>query len=246
MNRTGIPWADWSWNPITGCLNGCPYCYARKLAEGRLAHIYPNGFEPTFWPERLDEPGKVKRPGNVFVCSMGDIFGQGVMGGWIEAIFDAIAKYDHHNYLFLTKRPDLLRLDTQLVPKIPAGCWLGVTINRKDKKSIERLNWLGNAWDSNKILNVIYNFIPDYFNHKFISFEPLLGPVSGMVERWMDWIIIGAQTNPNVQPEREWVQDILNRADKFGIPVLMKHNLEWPAEDRRFEFPPELEKIRNG
>ena len=236
MNRTGIPWTDWSWNPITGCRNGCPYCFARKLAEGRLAHIYPNGFEPTFWPGRLDEPGKVKRPGLVFVCSMGDIFGLGVHSEWIEAVFDAVERHNHHKYLYLTKRPDGYALRPGLRKVIPPGGWLGITVDRNDTNGMRRADWLRNDVELECM---------DRISHRFVSFEPLLGPVSGMVERWLDWIIIGAQTNPNVQPKRAWVQDILNRADKFGIPVLMKHNLVWPAENRRFEFPPELEKIRN-
>jgi len=237
MNRTGIPWTDWSWNPITGCLNGCPYCFARKLAEGRLAHIYPNGFEPTFWPGRLDEPGKVKRPGNVFVCSMGDIFGYGVEDAWIEAVIKAMEQHSHHNYLLLTKRPDLYGLRWKLKKHIPRDCWLGITIDGNSRNNHVRMVWLSEkSW-----VNAHYHEGP-----KFVSFEPLLGPASGLVPSWLNWIIIGAQTNPTVQPKRAWVQDILNRADKFGIPVLMKHNLVWPAGDRRFEFPPELEKTRNG
>ena len=235
MNRTGIPWTDWTWNPITGCLNGCPYCYARKLAEGRLAHIYPNGFEPTFWPERLDEPGRVKRPGLVFVCSMGDIFGLKVEDRWINAVIEAIEKYNHHTYLILTKQPDRYRFNFLIKRLLPSNSWLGTTINNSDYNNQRRSHHMA----EDNILSPMA-----YVEHKFVSFEPLLGPVSRMVERWMDWIIIGAQTNPNVQPEREWVQDILSRADKFSIPVLMKHNLEWPADERRFEFPPELERIR--
>jgi len=94
-----------------------------------------------------------------------------------------------------------------------------------------------------------------YDRRRFLSIEPLLGPLwpddkprfcfGAYLPDHLSWIIIGAQTNPNVQPKRVWVQEILNAADETGIPVLMKHNLEWPAGERRFEFPAELEKIRS-
>jgi len=92
INCTGIEWTDYTWNPITGCLHGCPYCYAKKITK-RFPKNYPNGFNPTFYPERLDDPGKVKKPSMIFTVSMGDMFGSWVDIAWIEKIIETITSY---------------------------------------------------------------------------------------------------------------------------------------------------------
>ncbi|HNX81693.1 MAG TPA: DUF5131 family protein [Candidatus Omnitrophota bacterium] len=127
MNKTRIDWCDMTYNPVTGCLHGCKYCYARKIA-GRFGNKYlpygsginvletpidgesgidpyPFGFEPTFHRYRLDEPGTQKRSRNIFVCSMADLFGEWVPDSWIEEVFKACEAAPQHRYLFLTKNP---------------------------------------------------------------------------------------------------------------------------------------------
>ena len=102
MNKTGIEWTDYSWNPITGCLNGCPFCYARKLAEGRLRGRagYPEvkPFDPMFHPDRIDEPKHVKEPSWIFAVSMGDMFSPGIKPKWINRVFDTIRSTPQHQY----------------------------------------------------------------------------------------------------------------------------------------------------
>lgn len=125
MNETKIDWAEMSWNPVTGCRHGCPYCYARRTAhrfDARLEdhaavgglHVleerikgtpYPYGFEPTLHRYRLDQPERKKEGRTVFVCSMADLFGRWVPTAWIRDVLDACQRAPQHRYLFLTKTP---------------------------------------------------------------------------------------------------------------------------------------------
>jgi protein gp37 len=108
MNRTKIEWTDYTWNPITGCLHGCEYCYARKIAA-RFKKVFPNGFEPTFHQERLRDPFDVKKPSKIFTVSMGDMFGEWVHGKWITQVFDVMGACNWHTFLVLTKNPKGIR-----------------------------------------------------------------------------------------------------------------------------------------
>ena len=95
MQKTKIEWCDMTWNPVTGCKLGCPYCYAAKLARR-----FGKSFEPEFHSERLAQPAQIKKPQNIFVCSMADLFGEWVPDEWIKAVFDACAAAPQHRYLF--------------------------------------------------------------------------------------------------------------------------------------------------
>ena len=115
MNKTKetIGWCDFSWNPLTGCLRRCKYCYAWKLARGRLKSSYLNNkniaefcnpddpFSPRFWPERLKEPTKIKKPSKIFVCSMGEIFSSNCE--WIQKILSVISNCPQHTFQILTQ-----------------------------------------------------------------------------------------------------------------------------------------------
>lgn len=125
MNETKIDWAEMSWNPVTGCRHGCPYCYARRTAhrfdagledkgtvgglhvlESKIkATPYPYGFEPTLHRYRLNQPERKKEGRTVFVCSMADLFGRWVPTEWIRDVLDACQRAPQHRYLFLTKNP---------------------------------------------------------------------------------------------------------------------------------------------
>lgn len=225
MNKTKIEWADYTWNPVTGCLFNCSYCYARKIAERfRGTKAWPNGFEPTVHIGRFDEPIKLRKPCKIFVCSMGELFGD-----WLNdnskltipdvqlSVLQVVKSCPQHTFQFLTKCP-------QNLPKFnpwPDNAWVGVT-----------------ATD-----NAMYEYAMDCLykvqaNVRFISFEPLLEPMSWRIsdiKDVLDWIIIGAQTNPNRLPKREWVQEIIDAADEAGIPVFLKDNLKWDYE--RKEWP---------
>jgi protein gp37 len=163
----------------------------------------PHGFDPTFYPERLQEPLKIKKPKRIFVVSAGDLWGQWVPDGWIEKILDVIRKSPWHVFQCLTKNPQRY-LDFE---PLPDNVWAGTTIcSDDDYKRAEILT---------KVKVPV----------RFLSIEPLLGEVSFDL-CGIQWIIIGAMTGTNpVRPKREWIQKILLNARNPGIPIFLKNNL---------------------
>ena len=226
FNRTNdnIEWARWSWNPVTGCLHDCPYCYARDIAN----RFYPEKFEPTFRPERLSAPKNTRVPvgadqdiglRNVFVCSMADLFGAWVPDEWITAVLDAVRDTPQWNFLFLTKNS--ARLAEQAWP---ANAWVGTTIDRQSR-----------VRPAEEALSRTSAPV------KFISCEPLREPITLTRPEAFDWIIIGGQSRssgaPAFQPERGWVDALIRQARKAGAAVYLKPNLTaWDAARIR-EYP---------
>ena len=232
MNRTKIEWCDFTWNPVTGCKHNCPYCYARKIAI-RFRNNFPNGYEPTFHPERLKEPYEVPKnfrsrnphlpegSAMIFVCSMADLFGNWVPAKWIEAVIEVAEDNPQHVFLFLTKNPERYSEF-----KFPKNCWLGTTVT--SYKDLHRILDLPRYEENGRTLN-------------FVSFEPLLGDVYIEANDWLwgyvDWVIVGAQTNPYRAPNPEWVERIVRGARNNGIPVFLKNNLRWPNKVQEFPTP---------
>lgn len=219
MNRTKIEWTDFTWNPVTGCIHGCPYCYARKITQ-RFPKAFPQGFKPTFHPERLDKPKWVRKPSRIFTVSMGDLFGSWVPYEWQEAVFRVVEETPRHTFQFLTKDPlgagkALLRY----FPTIPENLWVGVSVDgtATTKKT---------AWLPNRV----------YGGVRFVSFEPLLEDVGDVNLAGIDWIIIGAQTNPTKRPKPEWVEHLVQQARAAGVAVFLKDSIQswWPEEIREF------------
>ncbi len=241
MNHTKIEWAlnpdgtpGYTWNPITGCLNGCEYCYARKLANTQLKARYlantnvaplphPMRFKdgycdipfyPRFWEDRIPvpinyrHPSWSKKPRGIFVCDMSDLFGIGIPEEWTRRVLRVIKYNPQHRFYLLTKQPQNL---AKFSPS-PDNCWVGVTATNMHM-FIPAINWLDEI--EAKI--------------KYISCEPLLGciPINhkALQLAGINWIIIGAQTKPTVMPKIEWVREIVEAADKAGIPVFLKDNL---------------------
>lgn len=247
MEKSKIDWCDSTWNPVTGCLHGCEYCYARGIAtrfggdalgvnhvlnepfvaKGK-AQPYPFGFVPTFHRYRLnDYIGKKGR--NIFVCSMADLFGDWVADSWIEEVFKDCEKAPQHNYLFLTKNPQrYIELE-------------------KDR----RLPWADNFWFGSSVTKMSdrYTWFKEKKYHWFLSIEPILedlGPMDADVPK-PEWIIVGAETGKRknkVVPERKWIEGLLEECRKYGIPIFMKASLAgiW-GEPLIQEFPEELKRI---
>lgn len=245
MNNTKIDWCDSTWNPITGCLHGCEYCYARGIAErfgGKQkftnifeedepvigtdgkAVAYPHSFSPTFLKYHLDDYIN-KKGRNIFVCSMADLFGDWVPDSWIKEVFTACEKAPQHNYLFLTKNPLRYKiLADNGILKTSDNMWFGFTNTQT-----------GEYGDI---------FLLPENAQTFVSIEPVLEPISPYIT--VDWIIVGAETGKRknkVVPEREWIEQIVKSCRRFDIPLFMKSNLAdiW-GEPLIQEFP---EKLKN-
>lgn len=245
MNKTKIDWCDSTWNPVTGCLHGCEYCYARSIANRFGGNIgikpkekfvldepfciygrklpYPYGFAPTFHRYRLnDYIGKQGR--NIFVCSMADLFGSWVPDSWIEEAFAACEKAPQHNYLFLTKNPKrYVELSKKGVLKSSDNMWYGSTVTAMEE-----------YFSSEKTYNT------------FLSIEPMLSSVSPSTIEGVKWIIIGAETGrrkDKIIPKREWIERIVEDCKRRNIPLFMKSSLaEIWGEPLIQEFPAELRK----
>ncbi|MFZ4569729.1 MAG: DUF5131 family protein [Bacteroidales bacterium] len=185
MNKTKIEWCDYTWNPIMGCLNNCSWCWARRMND-RFQFI-PDFNMPVFFPGRLKEPETLKVPSRIAVCLMGDVFSPGVCDEWINRVLLTIRQNDQHQFMLLTKFPqryyDFI---------IPSNCWLGTSISCMEE--VWRL----------EILSGITCKFP-----KFLSIEPLLGPMHDADLTMMDHVYVGAQTGPGAMiPQNDWIQSI--------------------------------------
>jgi protein gp37 len=233
MNKTKIEWADYTWNPITGCLGPkgdgvrCHYCYANRLANGRLREMYlanPNvlagdpadPFAPRFWPERVPQPRRVKiGPSRIFVCDMADLFGPWVPTGCLASILTTVQYSPQHTFLFLTKWPQRL---AQFNPW-PPNAWIGAT-----------------ATDHHMAVEAASYLTQVEAPVKFLSLEPLLHAIGPTPIIGLDWLIIGAQTGPGAKlPELWWVSNLVKYAYTYRVPVFLKDNLHWP--ERIQEWP---------
>jgi protein gp37 len=218
----GISWAAWSWNPVTGCLHGCNYCYAREIATSqRFAAAYPVGFTPLFHHERLDAPKNTVIPARhtddedykrVFVCSMADLYGRWVPDEWIDQVHAAMLESPQWQYITLTKFPDRY-------PglKMPDGAWVGTSVDEQKRV---------------RIAERAFSELPDGVI-KWLSLEPLLEPLEFTDLSVFDWVVIGAQTEtrqptgvvPAFAPPFEWVARIVTQAREAGCQIHMKPNL---------------------
>lgn len=217
QDNDAIEWAQFSWNPITGCKHDCPYCYARDIAlSSRMAKVYPNGFEPTFRPASVFSPSNVKIPKeaeidsryrNVFTCSMSDMFGRWVPAEWINAILDQMRKNPQWNFLCLTKFPKrMAEFD------IPNNAWMGTTVDLQARVKA--------AEDGFANVNA---------GVKWLSVEPMLEPLKFKNLNRFDWVVIGGASKssktPEWHPPFEWIIDLVEQARAANCKVYFKTNL---------------------
>lgn len=219
QKNESIEWAQWSWNPVTGCKHDCPYCYARDIALSermQQASLYPNGFDPTFRSLSLNGPKNTKVPKeaaadtryrNVFTCSMADLFGRWVPIEWINAVMMAARGNPQWNFLFLTKFPQRLA-----EVEIPDNAWMGTTVDmqarvKNAERAFEKVNG-GVRW---------------------LSVEPMIEPLKFERLDLFDWVVIGGASSssktPAWRPPFEWVYDLVMQARDAGCKVYMKSNL---------------------
>jgi len=230
QDNRDIEWANWSWNPVTGCLHGCPYCYARDIAFD----IYPAevGFGSTIWPDRLTAPANQKPPQsevvadkNIFTCSMADLFGRWVPDEWINKVLSVAADNSQWNFLFLTKFPKrMAEFD------IPANAWMGTTVDVQARvANAER------AFD--KVKAPI----------RWLSIEPMIEPLKFTNLGLFDWVVIGGASasksmdgtpsTPAWNPPIEWLIDLHQQARAAGCKIYYKTNSGLSDMTRIREFP---------
>jgi len=205
-----IEWTDATWNPVTGCDKispGCKHCYAEKMAH-RLKLMgqanYRNGFELTLQPHMLELPLHWKRPKRIFVNSMSDLFHEDVPLEYIQRVFDVMCRANWHQYQVLTKRADRVRKLSGYLPWGPQ-IWMGVSVENEDY--LDRIDHLRKTGA--------------YV--KFLSLEPLLGPLGKMNLRGIDWAIVGGESGPGARPmDPAWVADIRDQCLEAGVAFFFK------------------------
>lgn len=244
-SKTRIDWCDSTWNPVTGCLHRCEYCYARKIVErfgGNMMPFfverpilrepvrdgsgkimpYPFDFFPTFHRYKLDEPKRWKKPRTIFVCSMADLFGDWIPDEWIEEVFKACEAAPQHRYLFLTKNPKrYVDLYAKNILPIGKGYWYGTTVTSPEQP-------------------FFYSYALDDNPNTFVSIEPIM-ELFRKIKNPPDWVIVGAETGNRkgkVVPQKEWIDEITAECRRWRVPIFMKESLrEIMGVDFRQEFP---------
>jgi protein gp37 len=227
QQTTSIEWAQWSWNPITGCKHNCPYCYARDIAN----RFYEQQFEPTFIPQRLAAATNTPMPRealedigykNVFTCSMADLFGRWVPTEWIEAVLTVVDENPQWNFLFLTKFP--IRMAEFAFPE---NAWVGTTVDCQAR--------VANAENAFRQIDAAV---------KWLSCEPLLEPLQFESLDMFDWLVLGGSSSssqtPEWRPPRAWINALEQQAVDADCMVYEKTNLlerikEYPGTDFDYE-----------
>ena len=209
-----IEWTDATWNPVTGCTKigrGCDNCYAHRFAErwrGIEGHPYEQGFDLRLWPSRLHQPSQWKKPRMIFVNSMSDLFHKRVDREFIDNVFDAMEAADWHVYQVLTKRSSLMRRyvrDRYRGGEVPRHIWLGVSVEDADHKA--RINHLRQVNSE----------------ARFISFEPLLGPIGPVDLSGIAWAIVGGESGPKARPmASSWATELRDRCEAASVAFFFK------------------------
>ena len=218
MSKSAIEWTESTWNPVTGCTKispGCKFCYADRMARRLRAmgqENYRNGFRLTLQPHMLRKPLQWKKPQVIFVNSMSDLFHKSVPIEYIHDVFDVMRRAHWHQFQVLTKRADrLARLSQEIT--WPTNVWMGVSV--ENEKSLFRVDQLRQT---------------DAFI-RFLSLEPLLGPLPNMDLSGIDWVIVGGESGPGARRvAEEWVIDIRDQCKRAGTPFFFK---QWGGVNKK-------------
>ena len=211
---TTIEWTDATWNPVTGCTKisaGCDHCYAERFAErfrGTPSHPFENGFDLTLRPERLEQPLRWRRPQMIFVNSMSDLFHKEVPEEFIAKVFDTMEQAPWHTFQVLTKRSSLMRRFLQKRyrdTRGPMHMWFGVSV--EDGTKLSRVEHLRQS----------------PAGIRFLSIEPLIGPIGELDLAGIDWVIVGGESGPKARPMKErWVRDIRDQCVAADVAFFFK------------------------
>jgi protein gp37 len=208
--NSGIEWTDATWNPVTGCSKispGCKHCYAERMSH-RLQSMgqanYVNGFDLTLQPHMLELPLLWKKPRRIFVNSMSDLFHSGVPVDYIQRVFEVMQRASWHRYQILTKRSDRLAAMDEMLEWHPS-IWMGVSV------------------ESDQYIHRIDDLRKTRAHIKFLSLEPLLGPLRKLDLAGIDWVIVGGESGPNARPmDLHWVRQIRDLCIARSVPFFFK------------------------
>lgn len=208
--KSSIEWTEMTWNPVTGCTKisqGCKHCYAERMAK-RLTAMgskrYANGFAPTLHEDLLNAPKRWRQSRTVFVNSMSDLFQDAVPLEFIQRVFRTMEDCPQHTFQILTKRSArLLELSSRL--RWPENVWMGVSV--EDGRVIDRVAHLAETPAA----------------VRFLSCEPLIGPLDELPLEHIHWVIVGGESGPKARPmQKEWVQSIFRQCRAADVPFFFK------------------------
>lgn len=216
--KSSIEWTESTWNPVTGCTKispGCTNCYAERMAirlQAMGQKNYANGFQLTYQEQALNTPLSWKKPQLIFVNSMSDLFHKEVSSEYIAKVFDVMRRSNWHHFQMLTKRSErLLELNAQI-------------------------EWSKNIWMGVSVENSKYTFRIDHLRQtgayiKFLSLEPLLGPLENLNLEGMDWVIVGGESGPGARSiDEKWVLDIRDQCQEANVPFFFK---QWGGTNKK-------------
>lgn len=208
--QSHIEWTEMTWNPVTGCnkiSQGCKFCYAERMAKRLKAmgvERYSNGFEVTLQEDLVDLPLQWKKPRVVFVNSMSDLFHEDVPLEFIQRVFETMVEAEQHVFQILTKRSNRLREIAHQLPW-PKNVWMGVSV--EDNDVVDRI--------------IDLSYVPA--QTRFLSCEPLIGPLDDLPLDSIHWVIVGGESGPGARPmEEEWVESILKQCREYDVAFFFK------------------------
>ena len=208
-----IEWTDATWNPTTGCQKvsaGCDHCYAERFAErwrGVPGNYFSTGFDLTLRPNMLSRPSQWKAPRRIFVNSMSDLFHIDVPDAYVDKVFNVMEEVDRHTYQLLTKRPERMRryLSKRYSRSVPRHIWLGVSVESN-----------AYAWRARMLRDIDVPI-------RFLSLEPLLGPVDEVDFSGISWVIVGGESGPGRRyMDPTWVRSVRDRCELEGVAFFFK------------------------
>lgn len=209
-DKSAIEWTNATWNPVRGCTKispGCKHCYAERFAErfrGVPGHPFEHGFDPRLVPSALTLPLTWKTPRLVFVNSMSDLFHEDVSDEYVEQVFEVMERARQHQFQLLTKRVERMVRFTEK-RRVPPNVWTGVSVETADY-----------VWRV-RLLRRVPAAI------RFISAEPLLGPIRRLPLKGIHWVIVGGESGPYARPmQEEWAISIRDRCRDAGVPFFFK------------------------
>lgn len=216
--KSGIEWTEATWNPVTGCTKispGCKHCYAERMA-GRLQAMgqanYRNGFDLTLQPQMLELPLRWRKPQSIFVNSMSDLFHHDIPLPYVQQVFAVMQSASWHRFQVLTKRAERLAELSVFLPW-PANVWMGVSV--ENAETLYRVDYLRGT------LAAV----------KFLSLEPLLGPLPDLDLEAIDWVIVGGESGPGARAiEEDWVTEIRDKCRAAQVPFFFK---QWGGKNKK-------------